>query len=583
MATIIGTNGNDTLAGDPPSVSQANDIIYGLDGADLMVGWLGSDTLDGGAGNDTLVAGAVPGDSSFYNIIPGGDGATDYLYGGAGDDFYYVDTSTDVIIETTGNGFDVAFTSANFFLASGVELEVLAVGGNTSVASGGATLVGNELNNQLIGGNGNDTLNGGAGNDSLYGGTGNDWFSPNGGDFVDGGLGTDVLEISLTSETTARLLNFTGDFTSSVYATFSNYVINIETLALGLGSGNDTIWGGSVSSSMSGNGGNDFLVGGTANDALFGGAGNDYLVGGGSNDDLRGGDGDDTLNGESDPDLLTGGLGADIIYGGDGNDYIYGEGGNDLLIAGGGNDHLYGGDGADSLYGGDGDDRFYQISSDYVDGGAGFDTIDLDLSTETVGRSIDFTNGLTSWLFAITGSYVVNTEAVYLLLGSGSDTVWGGAGNDTIVARDGNNFIVGGDGDDAVYGGSGNDTLIGGAGADTIGGASGNDILVGGAGNDVFAFSAPMGSGIGAVNDYSIADDVIHLRQSVFSWLPSGALSASAFTIGASATTADHRILYDATTGNLAYDIDGTGAAAATVFANIGTGLAMTAGEFLVV
>ena len=61
-----------------------------------------------------------------------------------------------------------------------------------------------------------------------------------------------------------------------------------------------------------------------------------------------------------------------------------------------------------------------------------------------------------------------------------------------------------------------------------------------------------------------------------------GALAASAFLIGAAATTSAHRILYDNATGLLAYDSDGNGAAAAIAVATITSGLALTSSQFTV-
>jgi Ca2+-binding RTX toxin-like protein len=59
------------------------------------------------------------------------------------------------------------------------------------------------------------------------------------------------------------------------------------------------------------------------------------------------------------------------------------------------------------------------------------------------------------------------------------------------------------------------------------------------------------------------------------------ALAANAFVIGAAATTADHRIIYGATTGALNYHADGDGAGAAVQFAIVGMGLALTSADFV--
>src|ERR671936_1950232 len=65
MATINGTEGNDTLVG-----GADNDAISGFGGNDFLAGDLGDDTILGGAGNDTIF----------------GDGGSDWLAGGAGND-----------------------------------------------------------------------------------------------------------------------------------------------------------------------------------------------------------------------------------------------------------------------------------------------------------------------------------------------------------------------------------------------------------------------------------------------------------------------------------------------------------------
>ena len=45
---------------------------------------------------------------------------------------------------------------------------------------------------------------------------------------------------------------------------------------------------------------------------------------------------------------------------------------------------------------------------------------------------------------------------------------------------------------------------------------------------------------------------------------------------------ATDRIIYDAATGNIFYDPDGTGAAAATLFATVDPGTALTHADFLI-
>ena len=74
------------------------------------------------------------------------------------------------------------------------------------------------------------------------------------------------------------------------------------------------------------------------------------------------------------------------------------------------------------------------------------------------------------------------------------------------------------------------------------------------------------------------------LDDAVFSALSPGALPAGAFVTGTAAGDADDRIIYDAATGVLYYNSDGTGAAAAVLFAVLDTQPAnITANDFLVI
>jgi Ca2+-binding RTX toxin-like protein len=79
-------------------------------------------------------------------------------------------------------------------------------------------------------------------------------------------------------------------------------------------------------------------------------------------------------------------------------------------------------------------------------------------------------------------------------------------------------------------------------------------------------------------------DDAILLSQGIFAAAGAiGTLASSAFVTGAGATNANHRIIYNSGTGALLFDIDGTGAAAATQFASVGAGLGLTNNDFQIV
>ena len=73
-ATVVGTDGRDTLAGTPRA-----DVIAALGGNDMVAGLGGNDTVCGGAGKDTLKGGK--GNDALY-----GEGGRDTLKGGMGAD-----------------------------------------------------------------------------------------------------------------------------------------------------------------------------------------------------------------------------------------------------------------------------------------------------------------------------------------------------------------------------------------------------------------------------------------------------------------------------------------------------------------
>jgi hypothetical protein len=153
------------------------------------------------------------------------------------------------------------------------------------------------------------------------------------------------------------------------------------------GNGDDLLLGGNGSDTLDGGDGSDLLLGGNGTDTLDGGDGNDMLDGGNGSDTLDGGDGDDMLIAGSGDDTLDGGAGDDMLIAGSGDDTLDGGDGDDMLIAGSGDDTLDGGDGSDFLLAGNGSDTLnYTLSEntgdfDYYDGGKGFDTLQLTLTS----------------------------------------------------------------------------------------------------------------------------------------------------------------------------------------------------------
>lgn len=244
------------------------------------------------------------------------------------------------------------------------------------------------------------------------------------------------------------------------------------------GAGNEVLNGTSAAELIMGNGGNDTINGNGGYDVLAGGAGNDRLrlgdqggvgLGGDGNDNVVGGSGRDVLYGNDGNDVLLGYRGDDVIYGGDGDDVIGGGGGNDTIYGGAGNDTISGG--ASSKIVGQ---EFTDLTGfDVLDGGEGFDIVDLQNETISGGIAdavINLETGWITWSAAIQSEQILNFEGV---IASG--------GNDTLIGNGADNSLDGGAGNDVIYGGAGNDTITG----DHLLGLQGNDIIYGGAGDDV--------------------------------------------------------------------------------------------------
>ena len=216
--------GNGTLLS---VVLASDDTLTGSADADHLIGFEGNDTIDGKGGDDTLEG------SDGDDTLDGGTGA-DTLIGGDDNDFYFVDSASDSVVEALGEGTDTIQSTATITaLAANVENLIL-IGADIDGK-------GNSIANTITGTAGSNVLDGDAGNDSLIGN----------GD-------TDTL--------------------------------------LG-GAGNDTLDGGIDADSLDGGANDDDLIGDAGNDTLVGQAGLDLLAGGANNDVIDGGDGADTLDG----------------------------------------------------------------------------------------------------------------------------------------------------------------------------------------------------------------------------------------------------------------------------------------------
>jgi Ca2+-binding RTX toxin-like protein len=524
---LSGDAGDDALSG-----GAGADQLFGGDGSDQLNGGAGRDTLTGGAQNDryrledvTLVLGSGPRGYAFDSVVETADGGAD----------------DQIAIVASGVGkarlgrYAIPENVENCFVEGDLRFDVIGNGEDNFI-------IGNDAANRLVGGAGDDALwaalrpGSPSRGDVLDGGAGDDTLNALGGDgTLIGGAGDDGYTVDSKADVIVETNNAGTDLVISLIdrtltAHLENLVLFGEA-ARGIGNElNNMLQGGSY---LDGRGGADTMKGGGGDDT--------YVV-----DDI--GDVVDETTGNGSPTVgvdrvlasvtyrlsahvehLT--LTGDVDVNGVGNTLA------NTLRGNAGDNALNAGAGADVMAGGDGDDRY---SVDNVG----------DEVREGVGAGDDLV--IASINYALTG----NVER--LQLGAAAQS---GTGNSL------------------------GNVIIGGAGANVLNGLLGADTLTGRQGADVFAFSTALGgANIDVIGDFSVRDDTIRLDNEVFGGLTNGALGAAAFRIGAKAADATDRVIYDARSGALLFDVDGVGTVFTAVrFATLSAGLALTEADFVVI
>jgi len=431
MATIKGTDGNDTLKG-----TAGNDVLQPF---------AGTDTVDGGAGIDTLL-------------------------------FDYPNTlfATPLKIEASNPSGTSGTLNAGQVKTSFSNIESLKI-----VYSGRISVDG-----RLAFGAGKLDITG-TGTDSVL-----------------------DLNLGLGTPSTGVVFTINGRNATLGNSTFTNF----SAWALGLTNLADTVYGSDGNDAFGGQGGNDKLYGKVGLDSLYGhdgadlldgGADNDMLFGGGGSDTLRGGDGNDLLvaafspdaNDDKGRDVLDGGVGNDILCGDAGDTFIGGAGRDTLalnlsLLKNGINLNLTAAFGTGSVT---------IASSDYgtttISGMEAYNYLVLTDFADvlTLGTNARFNNTSVIDADVFTGvSAGDGDDKVYggnagdqIFGGFGNDRLIGSGGHDSMQGEEGNDFVSGGIGKDVLDGGGGTDQLFGGSGDDALGGGNGNDTLRGGTGIDL--------------------------------------------------------------------------------------------------
>lgn len=296
-------------------------------------------------------------------------------------------------------------------------------------------------NDTATGGAGNDTLIGGLNTDTLNGASGDDTLRPNapttvlwhdGGDTVNGGVGSDrVLYSGYPASVTFLAVSLDGQANDGTGGEADRIGTDVENVtASGLTAADVYVVGSAAANSIS--------VSNVKSGVVTGGAGNDTIVNTGdtngtnsANADLsastRGGDGNDNISGrgylygDAGDDTLTGTAGAEGITGGTGKDIVQGLGGADAV------DSLD--DAAEAVACGDGLDKVRANNTDTV---TACETVVIpppSVTTPEAGSSVPVSSTglasitLTNKLPMTTGATVTVKNSLSATVGTGTVTL----------------------------------------------------------------------------------------------------------------------------------------------------------------
>ena len=220
----------------------AANIIIGNSNDNLLSGLAGNDTLTGGDGNDTLNGGTD----------------NDIMSGGKGSDVYFVDSSSDKVIDVAeAKVIDTVNSTVSYTLGANLE--------NLTLLGDAGKGIGNGADNHIIGNSEGNFIDGVGGNDTMEGGKGDDTYRINSKldiIFENSNEGIDTVQSGITID--------------SLTANVENVFLFGQTAISATGNGLDNKMQGSFGSNhLFGLGGNDTLIGAGGTDTLEGGAGSD--------------------------------------------------------------------------------------------------------------------------------------------------------------------------------------------------------------------------------------------------------------------------------------------------------------------
>lgn len=602
LTTAVGGNGTLDL----------NAILTGTTNG-YLVGNNFSQTLYGDASGNIL--------NGFRGTNGDGQGTNaDTLVGGGGSDTYRVYNQTDVVVEDTNGGTqDFIYTSADYNLTTNdatarttalegtgttgvaflgtnaTQIEVLSAADQATNEGGtGINLTGNAYGQIIIGDYGNNIITDGGSvigttqyQDQLAGLRGDDTYNVTAQNTTvneNVGEGRDVVNVDSLAVANGAASGYFG----LIAAAEVEYVTATGATAISLEGNqyNQVITGNTAANTLNGGGGQDTLVGGTGSDSYVVNSANvsnisiieattavndvdrvvtsvtfdlgatnvAYVDAANTNVAAAGTIGIEQIvvgDAQSTNAInLTGNGAAQILVGNYGNNILDGD--NDTR-AGGVGTALTGTATGDTLTGLFGDDIYRVYSQNDIvreSGGQGNDTV--------------FTSA----------SYQLRagTEVETLSAANQSSTT----APLTLIGNEFSQTIIGTNANDTIFGGNGNDTLVGRGGSDHFGfnevGAGAADIISDFTAGD-FISLASTGGNTGAFAGLSAVGGA---QTAIF--------DQNEFVNGTTATEAHAQVLYNQATGQLFYDSDGTGgAAAAVLFATVTPGTALGFNDFEVI
>ena len=471
---IIGTDGNDSLAG-PPTGAPSGIYSFGV----TFIGGAGNDSINGSGGaradyststsaaNINLSTGTATdglgGTDTLTNVTQvRGTSFNDTILGSAsGETFMVVNGGNHSIDGGTGTNTYRYFGTDDVL----VDITLASTIGGFANKPGGAVDTLKNING-IYTGDGNDTLIGSSGNDTLQGAGGNNFLDGRGGDNF---VRYDSIVTSVSTQ--GVVVNLQTGHVANPWGG-QDFLLNVQN-AIGTNQG-DYITGTSANnatfSTVRGMVGNDTLAAPFANThvqadysqdiagvtvnlaagtAADGWGGHDQLI---NIQAARGSNFADNITGSALNDIITPGTGNDTVDGGDGIDIVVlnsSKAATTLTVSGTGIWSAVGPDGTDEL-------RNVSILR--------FNDGDVVLNGLTNGDvNVEGTAGNDTITRSSVSANVLGTVS------DGGQTIFGGGGgNDQFQGGAGNDMLLGGNGNDTFFGGAGNDTFTANGGQDRV-------------------------------------------------------------------------------------------------------------------